>query len=137
MSMKRTCAIWGRRSGFGSGIRAITLLAGKRPTLNAQHSINRQSKIQNRKWIVPGGRTRKAFGANPESFRGCSTVANNKLRVSDFSFARESALLIALHLRSRPVFSPRFRFCYQGAWWSRYGHVGAARTVHRDQQRNQ
>ena len=62
---------------------------------------------------MPGGRVE--LPTNPESFRGCSTVADDKALVADFSSVSALALF-AVHLGvSILPFSPQFRASFRGA----------------------
>src|SRR5262245_12276650 len=84
---------------------------------------------------VPGGRFE--LPTNPESFRGCSTAANDRLRAADFSFVlvrarfseRFPTLLLLFWLRSRS-FRPN-------AWLWLYDRADAERSARADRHTNQ
>jgi hypothetical protein len=85
-------------------------LASKRSTPNVQRPTPNFWQLEIGNWQsmkMPGGRFE--LPSSPESFRGCSTAANGKLRVSDSSFALMNAQFRELHRGSALLSLQQFK----------------------------
>src|SRR5215475_2082437 len=99
-------------------------VTGKRRTPNTQRPTPNRLKLR-------GG---FELPTNPEWFRGCSTVANNRSRRSDFSLPSVSAQSFVLPSELRSSYLQQFRYSRLDAKLCACDLARVAPSEHRDQQ---